>query len=54
MVVSMEPMITIPDGQPGAGGYRYSQKKLKNLYSAVELFTIFFKILKLKANTPID
>jgi creatinase len=22
MVVSMEPMITIPDGQPGAGGYR--------------------------------
>jgi len=23
MVVSMEPMITIPDGQPGAGGYRH-------------------------------
>ena len=22
MVISMEPMITIPDGQPGAGGYR--------------------------------
>ena len=22
MVVSMEPMITIPEGQPGAGGYR--------------------------------
>jgi len=22
MVVSMEPMLTIPDGQPGAGGYR--------------------------------
>eukprot|EP00501_MAST-03F_sp_TOSAG23-6_P002609 GSMAST32.ASY1.ANO1.2750.1 assembled CDS len=22
MVVSMEPMITIPDGLPGAGGYR--------------------------------
>ncbi|MCQ9164447.1 MULTISPECIES: M24 family metallopeptidase [unclassified Arthrobacter] len=22
MVVSMEPMITVPDGQPGAGGYR--------------------------------
>ena len=22
MVVSMEPMITIPDGRPGAGGYR--------------------------------
>ena len=22
MVVSMEPMITIPDGEPGAGGYR--------------------------------
>lgn len=22
MVVSMEPMVTIPDGQPGAGGYR--------------------------------
>ena len=22
MVVSMEPMIAIPDGQPGAGGYR--------------------------------
>ena len=22
MVVSMEPMIMIPDGQPGAGGYR--------------------------------
>jgi len=24
MVVSMEPMITIPEGQPGAGGYRYA------------------------------
>ena len=22
MVVSMEPMLTIPEGQPGAGGYR--------------------------------
>ena len=22
MVVSMEPMILIPDGKPGAGGYR--------------------------------
>ena len=22
MVISMEPMLTIPDGQPGAGGYR--------------------------------
>jgi creatinase len=22
MVISMEPMITIPDAQPGAGGYR--------------------------------
>ena len=22
MVISMEPMITIPEGQPGAGGYR--------------------------------
>jgi creatinase len=22
MVVSMEPMITVPEGQPGAGGYR--------------------------------
>ena len=22
MVISMKPMITIPDGQPGAGGYR--------------------------------
>ena len=22
MIVSMEPMFTIPDGQPGAGGYR--------------------------------
>lgn len=22
MVVSMEPMITVPDGEPGAGGYR--------------------------------
>ena len=22
MVVSMEPMIMIPEGQPGAGGYR--------------------------------
>ena len=22
MVLSMEPMITIPDGEPGAGGYR--------------------------------
>jgi creatinase len=22
MVVSMEPMITVADGQPGAGGYR--------------------------------
>lgn len=22
MVVSMEPMITVPDGKPGAGGYR--------------------------------
>ena len=22
--MSMEPMITIPEGQPGAGGYRYS------------------------------
>ena len=22
MVVSMEPMIMIPDGKPGAGGYR--------------------------------
>ena len=22
MVISMEPMITIPNGQPGAGGYR--------------------------------
>jgi creatinase len=22
MVVSMEPMIMIPDGEPGAGGYR--------------------------------
>ena len=22
MVVSMEPMITIPEGEPGAGGYR--------------------------------
>jgi creatinase len=22
MVVSMEPMLTIPDGMPGAGGYR--------------------------------
>jgi creatinase len=22
MVVSVEPMITIPDGEPGAGGYR--------------------------------
>lgn len=22
MVASMEPMINIPDGQPGAGGYR--------------------------------
>ena len=22
MVISMEPMLTIPNGQPGAGGYR--------------------------------
>ena len=22
MVISMEPMITIPEGKPGAGGYR--------------------------------
>ena len=22
MVISMEPMLTIPEGQPGAGGYR--------------------------------
>ena len=22
MVISMEPMVTIPEGQPGAGGYR--------------------------------
>ena len=22
MVISMEPMLTIPDGEPGAGGYR--------------------------------
>ena len=22
MVVSMEPMITVPEGRPGAGGYR--------------------------------
>jgi creatinase len=22
MVISMEPMLTIPEGEPGAGGYR--------------------------------
>mgnify|MGYP001983671384 FL=1 len=22
MMISMEPMLTIPEGQPGAGGYR--------------------------------
>ena len=22
MVISMEPMITVPEGRPGAGGYR--------------------------------
>jgi len=41
MVVSMEPMITIPDGAPGAGGYREHDILVINFDGTVENITKF-------------
>ncbi|XP_027213524.2 creatinase [Penaeus vannamei] len=41
MVVSMEPMITIPEGQPGAGGYREHDVLVINLDGSVDDITGF-------------
>ena len=30
MVISMEPMLTIPEGMPGAGGYRWHHTNIRN------------------------
>lgn len=41
MVVSMEPMITIPEGQPGAGGYREHDVLVINQDGSVDDITGF-------------
>ncbi|XP_068222986.1 creatinase-like [Palaemon carinicauda] len=41
MVVSMEPMVTIPEGQPGAGGYREHDVLLINDDGSVDNLTGF-------------
>lgn len=41
MVVSMEPMVTIPEGQPGAGGYREHDVMVINQDGSVDNITGF-------------
>jgi len=41
MVISMEPMITIPEGQPGAGGYREHDIIVVNTDGSTENITKF-------------
>ena len=43
MILSMEPMLMIPEGQPGAGGYRYtSTQKCLMSYIWRQMPNIYF------------